>query len=102
MTNRDGPPAPLSDAQIIEALLEHCDKPAAKGAAAKAVERIRELRAAIPSPLPSDKELENLFHSREFGHTTNGLRQCYAHALQTAKEHPDEIDEMIATLKARE
>lgn len=96
-THRDGPPAPLTDDQIIEALLEHCDRPAAKGAAAKAVERIRKLRAAIPSPLPSDEELQKIV-SRA---TLAELHALYGHALQTAKEHPDKIDEMIAALKAK-
>ena len=98
MTNRDGPPPVLTDAQIIEALLEHCDRPAAKGAAAKAAERIRQLRAAVPSPLPSDGELQKIV-SRA---TLAELRALYGHALQTAKEHADKIDEMIATLKGRE
>ena len=99
MTNRDGPPPALTDAQIIEALLEHCDKPAAKGAAAKAVERIRQLRAAIPSPLPSDDQMRAIYTAVSAG--PDGFRALYGHALWIAKEHPDEIDEMIATLKAR-
>ena len=56
-----------------------------EGGSLVSVQRLRAALVALnPSPLPSDEELEHLFHSRQFGYTTKGLRQCYAHALRLA------------------
>ncbi len=46
--HRDGPPVALTDDEIVQALTEHCDpiSPAARGAAAQARQRIRNLRFA--------------------------------------------------------